>query len=251
MTIPKETKILSDDEVKHLLELMLDVMPYPAKEMLVLNNINPEDSIRMQSITRTFRNAREISNQTLKDVSGKTKIPQYRIRAIEEGNLAEIKPTFFRQLSKYYDLDEWCSRWAIKNTELASGLGMLSWVELSKRAEGEDLSVSALSDVEKQIMEFVESRRPEEHIRPELDIGYRITGQSFEIFEIRPRWKQPDITQEISVAKATFVKSKKVWKLYWMRADLKWHRYDSLSNTKSLQDVLKEIGEDPYCCFWG
>ena len=251
MTIPKEAKILDDDEVKHLLELMLDVMPYPAKEMLVLSNINPEDSIRIQSLTRTFQNAREVGNQTLKDVSGKTKIPQYRIRAIEEGNLSEIKPTFLKQLSQYYDLDEWCSRWADKNTELASGLGMLSWVELSKREKGKGLSVSALSDVEKQIIEFVESRRPEENIRPELDIGYRITGQSFEIFEIRPRWKQPDITQEISVAKATFVKSRKVWKLYWMRADLKWHRYDPLSDTKSLQDVLKEIGEDPYCCFWG
>ena len=251
MTIPKETKILDDDEVKHLLELMLDVMPYPAKEMLVLSNINPEDSIRMQSLTRAFRNAREIGNQTLKDVSGKSKIPQYRIRAIEEGSLSKIKPTFLRKLSLYYDLGEWCSRWANKNTELASGLGMLSWVKLSNRSKGNGLSVSELSDVEKQIMEFVESRRPEENIRPELDIGYRITGQNFEIFEIRPRWKQPDITQEISVAKATYVKSKKIWKLYWMRADLKWHRYDPLSDTKSLQDVLKEIGEDPYSCFWG
>ena len=251
MTKRKETKILGDDEVKHLLELMLDVMPYPAKEMLVLIDINPEDSIRLQSLTRTFRNAREIGNQTLKDVSGKSKTPQYRIRAIEEGNISEIKPTLLRKLSQYYDLDEWCSRWANKNTELASGLGMLSWVELSKRPKGNGLSVSELSDVEKQIMEFVESRRPKEDIRPELDIGYRITGQNFEIFEIRPRWKQPDITQEISVAKATYIKSKKKWKLYWMRSDLKWHRYEPLSDTKSLQDVLKEIGEDPYCCFWG
>jgi len=51
MTILKETKILGDDEVKHLLELMLDVMPYPVKEMLVLSNVNLEDSIRMQSLS--------------------------------------------------------------------------------------------------------------------------------------------------------------------------------------------------------
>ena len=151
MTRPKEMKILSDDEVKILLEMMLDVMPYPAKEMFVLNNINPEDSIRMQSLTKTFRNAREMGNQTLKDVSGKTKIPQYRIRAIEEGKLSEIKPKLLRQLSQYYDLDEWCLRWAVKNTELASGLGMLSWVELNKREK--DLIVAALSDNEKLIME--------------------------------------------------------------------------------------------------
>jgi len=251
MTISKETKILGDDEVKHLLELMLDVMPYPVKEMLVLSNVNLEDSIRMQSLSKTFQSARETGEQSLKDVSGKTKISQYRIRAIEKGNLSEVKPIFLRRLSKYYDLDEWCSLWADKNIELASGLGMLSWVNLSKQEGGKNISVSKLSDVEKQIMEFVESLRPEESIRSELDIGYRITGQSFEIFEIRPRWKQPNITQEISVAKATYVKSKNIWKLYWKRADLKWHRYDSLSDTKYLQDILKEIGKDPFCCFWG
>jgi len=251
MTISEEMRVLNDDEVKHLLELMLDVMPYPAREMLILNNINPEDSIRMRSLSKSFQNARKIGNQSLKDVSGKTKIPQYRIRAIEEGNLSEIKPSFLRQLSKYYNLDKWCSLWADTNTELASGLGMLFWANLSKGAEGKGVSVSILSDVERQIMEFVESLRPEESIRPELDIGYRITGQSFEIFEIRPRWKQPNITQEISVAKATYVKSKNIWKLYWKRADLKWHGYDFLANTNSLQDVLKEIGKDPFCCFWG
>lgn len=251
MTIPDETKILDEDEVQRLLGLMLGALPYTVKEMLVLKDINPEDSIRIRSLSKSFQKARETAKEMLKDTSSKTKIPQYRIRAIEEGKLAEIKPEFLKQLSRYFGLDEWCSRWATVNTELASGLGMFSWVELGKRRNGKGLPVSVLSDSEKQLKDFVESRRPEEHIRSELDIGYRITGKSFEIFEIRPRWKQPDITQEISVAKATYVKSRKIWKLYWMRADLKWHRYDPLPDTKSLQDVLNEIGEDPYCCFWG
>lgn len=251
MTIPDETKILDEEEVQRLLGLMLGALPYPIKEMLVLKDINPEDSIRIRSLAKSFLKARETTKETLKDTSGKAKIPQKRIRAIEEGNLAEIKPEFLRQLSQYHGLDEWCSRWATVNTELASGLGMLSWVKLGKRSKGKGLPISVFADSEKQLKDFVESRRPEEHIRPELDIGYRITGQSFEIFEIRPRWKQPDITQEISVAKATYVKSREIWKLFWMRADLKWHRYDPLPDTKSLQDVLNEIGEDPYCCFWG
>jgi len=251
MTIPDETKILDEDEVQRLLGLMLDAMPYPAKEMLVLSNINPEDSIRIRSLSKSFQKARETANETLKDTSGNTKIPQYRIRAIEEGNLAEISPSCLRQLSQYFDLDEWCSRWATVNTELASGLEMLPWVKLGKRSKGKGLSESVLLNVERQLKEFIKSRRPEEHIRPELDIGYRITGQSFEVFEIRPRWKQPDITQEISIARATYVKSRNRWKLYWMRADLKWHRYDPLPDTNSLHDVLNEIDEDPYCCFWG
>jgi len=251
MTIPKETKILDDDEVQRLLEIMMAAMPYPMKEMLVLSNIDPEDSIRMRSLKAAFRNARENASETLKDTSKKTRIPQYRIRAIEKGNLSAIKPVFLRKLSLYFGLDEWCSRWATVNVKLASALGMLEWVKLGKKTKEKGLSASLLSYIEKQLTEFVESRRPPEQLRSKVDITHRITGRSFEIFEIRPRLKQPDIIQEIPVAKATYVKSRQVWKLYWMRADLGWHRYDPLPDTKSLQDVLHEIGEDPYGCFWG
>ena len=38
---------------------------------------------------------------------------------------------------------------------------------------------------------FLERYRPPAHIRPKLDIGYRISGQSVEIFEIRPVWRGP------------------------------------------------------------
>lgn len=113
------------------------------------------------------------------------------------------------------------------------------------------LPESVMEKAKTQIETFVESRRPPEHIRSKVDIGYRITGQSFEIFEIRPRWNQPEIIDEIPVAKATYVKSRKVWKLYWMRADFKWHGYKPLPETKSLRDVLNEINEDPHGCFWG
>jgi hypothetical protein len=39
---------------------------------------------------------------------------------------------------------------------------------------------------EKTVGAFVEKRRPPLHIRPELDLGFRVAGQSVEIFEIRP-----------------------------------------------------------------
>ena len=57
----------------------------------------------------------------------------------------------------------------------------------------------ALTDLERKrcernLAEFMERRRPPPHIRPELDIGYRISGQSVEIFEIRPDWQNPKET---------------------------------------------------------
>ena len=56
---------------------------------------------------------------------------------------------------------------------------------------------------------------------------------------------------EHPVIKATWVKSRGHWRVYWMRADLKWHRYDPLPDAGTLETVLAELDADPYACFWG
>jgi Protein of unknown function (DUF3024) len=114
----------------------------------------------------------------------------------------------------------------------------------------------ALNDLEKKRWErdtekFLARRRPPPHIRPELDIGYRISNQSVEIFEIRPHWQHRDTTLETPVAKATFVRSKGHWRVFWMRADLKWHRYEPSPEVSSLEDFLDVVDKDEYCCFFG
>ena len=105
--------------------------------------------------------------------------------------------------------------------------------------------------VERLVQSFVEKRRPPPHIRPELDLGYRVSGQSVEIFEIRPLWMDPDKKIEEAVAKTTYVKSRGVWKVYWQRRDLKWHRYDPNSVVKSLGEFLAVVDRDEYGCFFG
>ena len=98
---------------------------------------------------------------------------------------------------------------------------------------------------------FMERRRPPLHIRPELDLGYRIAGQSVEIFEIRPDWRDKTTKRETPVAKATYVKSKNRWRVFWMRRDLKWHRYESNYEVRSLEEFLTVVDRDEHCCFFG
>jgi len=114
----------------------------------------------------------------------------------------------------------------------------------------------ALSEIEKKRCEkavsaFVEKRRPPAHIRSQLDLGYRLTGQSVEIFEIRPDWRDATQTIEEPVAKATYVRSRHVWKVYWQRADLKWHRYNPDPEVGGIDDFLRIVDADEYCCFFG
>lgn len=114
----------------------------------------------------------------------------------------------------------------------------------------------ALSELEaaraKKVMDdFLARRRPPPDIRPKLDLGYRITGQSVEIYEVRPAWKDPNEKMEGAVAKATFVRTQNVWRVYWQRADLKWHAYDPVPEVSALPEFLAVVEEDAYACFWG
>ncbi|GGK17003.1 DUF3024 domain-containing protein [Luteimonas terricola] len=106
--------------------------------------------------------------------------------------------------------------------------------------------------VEKAVGKFVEEHRPPPHIRHELDLSYRINGQSVEIFEVRPRWRgAPGKTMEQPVAKATIVRTTNLWKVFWMRADLKWHAYPPTPQVGTVDRFLSLVAEDKHACFFG
>ena len=113
------------------------------------------------------------------------------------------------------------------------------------------LSEFETKKIEKEVRAFVEERRPPPHIRPELDLGYRVKGQSVEIFEVRPRWRHPTEKIEHPVAKATYVKTQRIWKIYWQRADLKWHGYEPNPQVETLAEFLAVVDRDEYACFFG
>ena len=105
--------------------------------------------------------------------------------------------------------------------------------------------------IEKIMEAYLEKIRPPVHIRNELDIACRIENQSVELFEIRPAFKKPDQKIEHAIAKATYVKRAKEWRLYWMKADLEWHRYEPVPEVNNLEEFLKIIEEDAHGCFYG
>ncbi len=113
------------------------------------------------------------------------------------------------------------------------------------------LSEFEIKKCKKLAAQFVEKHRPPPHIRSELDFGFRVKDQSVEIFEIRPMWRNPKEKIEEAVAKTTYVKKQKTWKVYWQRADLKWNRYDPAPEVSSLEEFLELVEADEYSCFFG
>ena len=103
-----------------------------------------------------------------------------------------------------------------------------------------------------EVMEnFLEIRRPPEHIRAQVDLSYRIEDQSVLIFELRPRWDKPEEIRESNRAKATFVKEKNHWKIFWLRATLAWENYKPTPIVKDLREFAKVVDEDKHHCFFG
>lgn len=113
------------------------------------------------------------------------------------------------------------------------------------------ISEFEIKKIEKAFMRFMAEHRPPPSLRHELDLEYVLTGQSVEICEVRPAFQAPGQISRSPIAKATYVKTQKRWKIYWCRADLKWHSYDPAPQARSIEDVLAIISEDQHCCFFG
>lgn len=105
--------------------------------------------------------------------------------------------------------------------------------------------------IERAVSEFLEARRPPVHIRSQLDLGVHVSGQSVQIVEIRPHFREPSTIIESPVAKATYVKKFQRWKIYWMRSDLKWHSYTPKPESRSLEEFFAIVNADENGCFFG
>jgi hypothetical protein len=119
------------------------------------------------------------------------------------------------------------------------------------RSEFMAMSEFEIKRIEKLVGQYIETRRPPMEVRDQVDLSFRVEKQSVIIFEIREVWNDRERKVEIPIAKATYVKSKRIWKLYWQRADQKWHGYEPTPETESIEEFLSVIEKDEWCCFWG
>ena len=101
------------------------------------------------------------------------------------------------------------------------------------------------------MQKFWYKNRPPEHARHQVDLSYEINNQAVEIFLLRAFWRDPSQTVREPIVKSTYVKKSGKWKIYWQRADMRWHLYEPYPEAVDLETVLQVVEEDPYGCFWG
>ena len=107
-----------------------------------------------------------------------------------------------------------------------------------------------LHRIKKEVGGFCSKRSPA-HLKDQLRYDYEVDKQSVIIYEIRPMWENPQKHTKAPVAKLTYVIGRKIWKLFWQRANMKWVAYEPGQSAPDLNTLVKEIDADRYGCFFG
>jgi ribosome-binding protein aMBF1 (putative translation factor) len=120
----KDERILSETEVKKITQLLRDLVRQEFPDLPEKAVQRTEEIVRMHSLRKRFQSAREARALTIKQVAAHLKVPQYRLKAIEEASLSEIKQDIFQKYSEFLELEDWVSEWADANKKLATKLGL-------------------------------------------------------------------------------------------------------------------------------
>ncbi len=113
------------------------------------------------------------------------------------------------------------------------------------------MNTDEISSIKKIMDEFIDQIRPSEEIRSKIDIGYKIEAPSVFILEIMPQWDNPTIIRQFPLAKATFVKTKNLWKIFWKIGNGSWFAYSPKPEVNTLQAFNEIVKKDEHYCFWG
>lgn len=107
------------------------------------------------------------------------------------------------------------------------------------------------SVTENIIKAHVEAIRPPVELRDKIDTGYSFEKNTLIVFEKTPYYLDESKIIETPVIKARYVKTQRVWKLYWMRGNLKWYPYEPFPEAKDIDTIFRVLKEDANNCFYG
>lgn len=96
-----------------------------------------------------------------------------------------------------------------------------------------------------------------EHI-DEMRVEVDVDSKAITILECRPPWRADDAPEgsgpewtRQEIARLRYTKSTGLWTLYWPDRNSKFHRYEHLNPTPTIDRLLAEVDADPTCTFWG
>lgn len=103
-----------------------------------------------------------------------------------------------------------------------------------------------------RVQRWCRSRVPVQ-VRAEVRVEADVNERNVTIMECHPPWQAADDAAwtRFPVARLRYTRSTRQWSLYWRDRHSRFHEYDRVPATGSVEELLEEIDRDPTAIFWG
>ena len=104
----------------------------------------------------------------------------------------------------------------------------------------------------REVEAYCESRVPQD-LQAELRIECTRRGSSITIWERRPPWKPDPGSQwsETKVAQLRYEESAGTWSVHCSDSGGRWHLFDDVRPSRTVEPLLAVVDADPTGIFWG
>jgi hypothetical protein len=110
--------ILSHEQVRIFRKGLEGLLGPEVLQMMKGYRLDMERSIRFMAVSSRTKARREALGLTLKQAAGILKVPQYRLKAIEEGRQQEILPEVLEAYLRLLGLKPWFGQWRKANPQV-------------------------------------------------------------------------------------------------------------------------------------
>ncbi|MBI5503986.1 MAG: hypothetical protein HY899_04245 [Deltaproteobacteria bacterium] len=112
--------VLSEDEVTFLVSEARRLLGPRFSDLLAEGSVIFEDQIRWGSVKARCEQVRAERGIDIKAAALQSRIPQYRVVAIESGRLRELAPDLAWRYFDFLGIRAWVRQWIRRNAELAT-----------------------------------------------------------------------------------------------------------------------------------
>lgn len=123
----------------------------------------------------------------------------------------------------------------------------------ASRQDGLQTGAMALPEIDVARIRRWCAARVLEAVRDQVRVEADVTDRHVTIVECRPPWRAdfgPEWTR-FPIARLRYTQASKQWSLNWRDRNLRFHEYDRVPPTGTVEDLLTEVDRDPTAIFWG
>lgn len=119
-------ELIAEHGAKKISKLILEQLGPGIAQTISKMGFDSEAFVRYMPLSHKIKNARNLKGLGIKDVSRTLKIPQYKIKAIEEGPFSvKFEPADFKSYTSFLGLDPYVDEWCGNNQNLAKKLNII------------------------------------------------------------------------------------------------------------------------------